>query len=81
MAEINIIPIEVCKDLHENIVNNCWQKQDCGFAGEHPEIASISNIHTQEKEVVSISVINLAFVAAPREFFRGSNFFAVYACS
>lgn len=65
MTEISRIPAEVCKDLDENIGNNCWQKQDSGFTREHAEISSISNVPTREKEVVSISVMNVTFIAAP----------------
>jgi hypothetical protein len=57
MTEINRIPAEVCNSGHEIIVTNCWQKQDCDFTREQAEIASISNIRTQEKEVVSISFV------------------------
>jgi hypothetical protein len=69
MTEIHRITAEVCKDVHENIGNNCWQKQDCGFTREHAEISSISNIPTREKEVVSMPVINVTFIAAPRDSF------------
>jgi hypothetical protein len=75
MTEINRIPAEVCKDHHESIGNNCWQKQDCGFTREDAEISSISNIPTRENEVVSISVINVTSVAAPRDSFLESDFF------
>jgi hypothetical protein len=63
MTEIKRIPAEVCKD-HENMGNNCWQKPDSGFTREHAEISSISNIPTLDKEAVSISVINVTFIAA-----------------
>jgi hypothetical protein len=74
MTEIKRIPAEVCKDLHENIGNNCWQKPDCGFTREHAEISSIGNIPTRDKEVVSISVINVTFIAALKNSFRESDF-------
>jgi hypothetical protein len=69
MAEINRIPTEVFRDLRESNVTNCWQKQDCGFIRERVEVASISNISTQEMEAVSISVINVSFIATSRDSF------------
>lgn len=67
MTDINRTPAEVCVDRNENIGNNCWQTQECGCTVEHAEIFPISNIPTFDKEEVSISVINVTFIAAPFE--------------
>jgi hypothetical protein len=64
MAEKNEIHTEVCRDHQENNAPMRWQKQVSNSTGYNPEIATRDNIHIQEKEVRSVSCINLAFNAA-----------------
>lgn len=64
MAEKNEIATEVCKDHQENKAPMRWQKQVSNSTGDNPEIAARGNIHIQEKDVRSISCINIAFMAA-----------------
>jgi len=64
MAEKNEIDTEVCRDHQENNALMHWQKQVSNSTGDNPEIATRGNIHIQEKEVRSISCINIAFMAA-----------------
>jgi len=79
MAEKNEIATEVCRDHQEINVPVCWQKQVSNSTGDNPEIATRGNIHIQEKEVRSISCINITFMAAQSILVhflnnRGTNF-------
>jgi hypothetical protein len=79
MAGKNEIATEVCRDHQENNAPLRWQKQVSNSTGDNPEIATRGNIHIQEKEVRSISCINIAFMAAQSILVhflsnRGSNF-------
>jgi hypothetical protein len=58
------IPNEVCGDRQENNAVIRWQKQVSSSTGDNPEVATRGNIHIQEKEVMSISCIKIAFIAA-----------------
>jgi hypothetical protein len=61
MAEKNEIATVVCQ---ENNPVTRWQKQVCSSTDENPEVATRCSTHIQEKEVMSISCTNIAFIAA-----------------